>query len=232
MFFVHEIHALDPAATEAFETSLRDGWVPALASDESTRLVWSARSMPPAISYPEIVTLTAVTDGAALERLGERARRGDLRDRSVELGRHRRTHTVRVMAGLEEFNPYTVDLDELPLVRTDAPTEMYIHDFVVPRLGMQRVYEVQMRESFIKMLEFEALPMMIWAGLETVAGGGRTPESLMVTHINHGRAIAELLAHGNPRVPAEPGTWMADALKLRDTWISRLVRSLPWSPTS
>jgi hypothetical protein len=34
MFFVHEIHALDPATTEAFETSLRDDGVPALASDE------------------------------------------------------------------------------------------------------------------------------------------------------------------------------------------------------
>jgi hypothetical protein len=232
MFFVHEIHALEPVATEVFEASLRDDWVPALATDDGTRLVWSARSMPPAISFPEIVTLTAVTDGAALERLGERMRCGDLRDRTVELGRHRRSHTVRVMAPLEEFNPYSVDLDELPLVRADAPSEMYIHDFVVPRLGMQRVYEIQMRESFMKMLEIEALPMMIWAGLETVAGGGRTPESLMVTHIKHGRAIAELLAHGNPRVAAEPGTWMADALELRDTWISRLVRSLSWSPTS
>jgi hypothetical protein len=232
MFFVHEVHALDPSATEAFETALRDDWVPALANDDGMRVVWSARSMPPAISYPEIVTLTAVTDGAALERFGERKRGGDLRDRSAELDRRRRGHTIRVMAGLEGFNPYTVELGELPLVRSDAPSEMYIHDFVIPRLGMQRTYEIQMRESFIKMLEFEALPMMIWAGLETVAGGGRTPESLMVTHIKHARAIAELLEHDNPRVAPEPGTWMSDALKLRDTWISRLVRSLPWSPTS
>jgi hypothetical protein len=232
MFFVHEIHALDPDTADTFEASLREAWLPALAGDGDTRLVWSARSMPLAISYPEIVTLTAVTDGGALERLGERVRRGDLADHAVELERYRRSHTVRVLAPLEEFNPYTVDLDELALVRKDAPTEMYIHDFVVPRLGMQRTYEVQMRESFLKMLEIEALPMKIWAGLETVAGGGRTPESLMVTHINHARAIADLLAHGNPRIAAEPGTWMADALKLRDTWISRLVRSLPWSPTS
>ena len=232
MFFVHEVHALDPDSADPFESSLRDQWVPALAGDDGTRLVWSARSMPPAISFPEIVTLTAVTNGAALERFGERVRRGDLRDATVELDRHRRNHTVRVMAPLEEFNPYTVDLDELPLVRTDAPAEIYIHDFVVPRLGMQRVYEIQMRESFLKMLEIEALPMKIWAGLETVAGGGRTPESLMITHSIHARAIAELLVHSNPRVPAEPGTWMSDALKLRDTWISRLVRSLAWSPTS
>src|SRR5262245_60798350 len=151
MFFVHEVHALDPGSADSFESSLRDQWVPAVASDDRARLVWSARSMPPAISFPEIVTLTAVTDGAALERLGERVRGGDLCDPTVELDRHRRSHTVRVMAPLEEFNPYSVDFDGLPLVRADAPTEIYIHDFVVPRLGMQRVYEVQMRESFLKM---------------------------------------------------------------------------------
>jgi hypothetical protein len=34
-------------------------------------------------------------------------------------------------------------------------------------------------------------------------------------------------------VPAEykrPGTWMHDALELRDRWESRLLRSARWSP--
>jgi hypothetical protein len=29
-----------------------------------------------------------------------------------------------------------------------------------------------------------------------------------------------------------PGSWLYDALALRDTWVSRLVRSVPWSPIS
>jgi hypothetical protein len=231
LFFVHEIHALDPSDADAFAASLRDEWVPALAGHD-TRLVWAVRSVAASISFPEIITLTAVNDGVALERLAERTRDGDLRELSQQLGARRRSHTSRVVAALEEFNPYTVDLDGLPLVRPEAPTELYIHDFVIPRLGMQRIYEVQMREYFMKMLEIEALPMKTWAGFETVAGGGRTPESIMVTHVNNSRALAELVVHGSPRVRVEPGTWMADALKLRDTWTSRLVRSLPWSPTS
>lgn len=232
MFFVHEIHALDATRAQAFEETVRDHWVPALASDPETRLVWCARSMPGSASYPEMVTMTAVTDGAALERLGARRRAGDLQDLSVELGERRRAVTLRLLAPLEEFNPYTVDLDEVPLVRTDAPGEMYIHDFVVPQPGMQRIYEVQMREAFMKMLEIEALPMKTWGGFETVAGGGRVPLSLMVTHVANGAAIANLLSEGNPRVTPEPGSWMSEGLKLRDTWISRLVRSVPWSPTS
>jgi hypothetical protein len=54
----------------------------------------------------------------------------------------------------------------------------------------------------------------------------------MLTHIANPAAIANLVSQGNPRVTPEPGSWMREGLKLRDTWISRLVRSVPWSPTS
>jgi len=232
MFFVHEIHALDSTGTAEFERSVRDELLPAIASDAGTRLVWCARSMPGSASSRELVTMTAVSDGAALERLGDRYRTGDLRAISTDLERHRQDRTVRVLAALEEFNPYTVDLDDVPLVRDGAPTEMYIHDWVVPRPGMQRIYEVQMREAFMKMLEMEALPMKTWGGFETVPGGGRVPLSLMLTHIAHPAAVAGLLSEGNPRVAPEPGSWMREGLKLRDTWVSRLVRSVSWSPTS
>ena len=39
----------------------------------------------------------------------------------------------------------------------------------------------------------------------------------------------------NREVPAEhrgPGTWMHDALEVRDRWESRLLRVAPWSPLS
>jgi hypothetical protein len=232
MFYVHEIHALDAAEADGFETIVREQWVPALAGEAGMRLVWCVRSMPGTASYPELITMTAVEDGPALERLGARYRTGDLRKLSMELGRRRAGVTTRVLASLEEFNPYSVDLDDVPLVRDDTPSQMYIHDFVVPQPGMQRIYEVQMREAFMKMLEMDALPMKTWGGFETVAGGGRIPLSLMVTSIAHAPAISNLLSEGNPRVAPEPGTWMREGLKLRDTWISRLVRSVPWSPTS
>jgi hypothetical protein len=232
MFYVHEIHALDAAKAEGFETLVREQWVPALANDPQTRLVWCVRSMPGTASYPELITMTAVEDGATLERLGERYRTGDLRELSTELGQHRTGIETRVFAALEEFNPYSVDLGDVPLVRDDAPSEMYIHDFVAPQPGRQRIYEVQMREAFMKMLEMDALPMKTWGGFETVAGGGRVPQSLMVTWIANAPAISNLLAQGNPRVKPEPGSWMAEGLKLRDTWVSRLVRSVAWSPTS
>ena len=157
MFYVHEIHALDAAHGDVFETMLHEKWGPALAAEPGMRLVWCVRSMPGTASYPELITMTAVEDGAALERLGARCRSGDLRELGSELGRHRNDVTTRVLAALEEFNPYSVELDEMPMVHDGVPSEMYIHDFVAPQPGMQRIYEVQIREAFMKMLEMDAL---------------------------------------------------------------------------
>src|SRR5207253_5667236 len=83
------------------------------AGEPGMRLVWCVRSMPGSASYPELITMTAVEDGEALERLGTRTRSGDLRDLSSELGRHRAGLTTRVLASLEEFNPYMVQLDNV-----------------------------------------------------------------------------------------------------------------------
>ena len=74
MFYVHETHALDADTAPSFETVLREQWVPAVADDAGMRLVWCARSMPGTASYPELVTMTAVADGAALERLASTVR--------------------------------------------------------------------------------------------------------------------------------------------------------------
>jgi hypothetical protein len=66
--------------------------------------------------------------------------------------------------------------------------------------------------------------------METVPGGGTVPENLMITHIGTAKAGADLLHMEIPRAAFEPGQWMHEALQLRDTWTSRLVRTLPWSP--
>jgi hypothetical protein len=230
VFFVHEIHSLTSGGAEAFEATLRDRWAPALAREGGTRLVWCVRSMPGAISAPELITLTAVGDGPTLERLGARVRGGDLRDDAEALAAGRVQVTRRVLAPLDLFNPLEVDLDALPLEPVEGPSEMYIHDFVPPRIGMQRTYEVAMRDAFMKMIELEGIPIVIWAGLETVAGGGPGPESLMISHIRSAEAATNLLWHANPREAIQPGTWLYDALKVRDTWRSRLLRAVPWSP--
>jgi hypothetical protein len=230
MFFVHEIHSLTPASAASYEAQLRDRWAPAVAAEPGMRLVWSARSTPGSITGPEIVTLVGVADGAALERFGERTRVGDLREEAVALAAGREAVARRVLAPLR-FSRYAPDLDSLPAPSPSPVEGVYIHDFVLPRIGMQRPYENAMEKVFMQALQVEYSDFVMWAGFETVAGGGPVPENLMLTLIQNPDAGTKLLSEGNPRESVKPGAWLFEALKVRDTWTSRLVRALPWSPT-
>jgi hypothetical protein len=229
MFFVHQIHALSSATAAEFETMLREEWCPAVAREAGTKVVWCARSMPGAISFPEIITLTAVADGSALERYGERVRSGDLVAASEALAALRSTLTTRILTPLK-FNPLSPDLAAIPVVGDDRPGEIYLHDLVPPRIGAQRAYEDAMEKVYMSMPDDELLQIVIWAGLETVAGGGPVPESLNISHVRSAAAETQLLAFEAPRENKQLGNWMYDALKLRDTWTTRLVRGLRWSP--
>lgn len=228
-FFVHQIHALNPAAATDFEAALRERWCAAVAREPGMKLVWCARSMPGAIAFPEIITLTAVADGAALERYGQRVRSGDLVDESAALAALRTDVTTRVMTPLK-FNPLDFDLDAVPLEGLDRDGEIYLHDFVPPRIGAQRAYEDAMEKVYMSMPDDELLQIVIWAGLETVAGGGPVPESLNISHVRDAAAQTQLLSFEAPRENKQLGNWMYDALQLRDTWTTRLVRGLRWSP--
>ena len=230
MLFIHEIHSIAGGDGERYEALLRDRWAPALARQDGVRLAWCARSMAGAIAYPELITLTAVADPDAFERLTQRIRSGDLHDEYQgleDVGTHVTTRLVKSLA----FSPLTVDVAELPDVPVDTGrTEMFMHDTVPPRPGMQRTYEKAMGDFFMKMIDVEGIPIKIWAGLETVTGGGTVPENLMISHIGSAAAGAGLLMLEPPRSAFEPGQWMAEALTLRDTWTSRLIRTVSWSP--
>jgi hypothetical protein len=231
MFFIHEIHSLTPSGAVGYDALLRDRWAAALAREPGARLVWCVRSTPGSVTGLEIVTLTAVAAGSALERLGERIRAGDLRDEAGALAAGRLDVTRRVLAPLR-FSRYAPDLEALPVV-AGAPAEaIYIHDFVPPRIGMQRAYEDAMEQVFLRALDVEYSDFVMWGAFETVAGGGPVPENLMITQIQSPDAGTKLLSEGNPRESVKPGAWLHEALKLRDTWTSRLVRTLPWSPTA
>lgn len=231
MFYVHEIHSLRPSGADRYEGMLRDEWVPAVAEDPETRVVWCVRSVPGSVTGFELVTLTAVADGPALERFAERVRGGDLRDKALALAGARAGMARRILAPLR-FTEYAPDLANLPVLADGVEDRLYIHDFVPPRIGMQRPYEDGMEQAFLNSLKVEYSDFVMWGAFETVAGGGNVPENLMLTRIETPSAGVTLLSHGNPRESLKPGAWMYEALKLRDSWTSRLVRTVPWSPTS
>ncbi len=69
MLYIHELHSVVGKEAKAFEAAYRDGWMPALAASGDARLLWYLDlAHGSGLSY-RVVTITAVTDGRAWQRL-------------------------------------------------------------------------------------------------------------------------------------------------------------------
>ena len=94
VLFLHETHLVAGYHEDAFEAAFRDGWMPTLAEDDDARLLWYCNLAHGATWSYRVVTVTAVRDGAAYERLARRTQQGDLQDwmrerRHLPARRHR-----------------------------------------------------------------------------------------------------------------------------------------------
>jgi hypothetical protein len=68
------------------------------------------------------------------------------------------------------------------------------------------------------------------ASFRTAYGSHLRREILLWQKIIQPRALRPLLSREVPDEYKQPGTWMNDALELRDRWESKLLRSSSWSP--
>ena len=68
------------------------------------------------------------------------------------------------------------------------------------------------------------------ASFRTAFGSGRRREIILWQKVVRPDFLVPLLSREVPERFRQPGTWMHDALELRDQWRSRLLRTAPWSP--
>ena len=74
MLFLHEVHQVAGLKEDEFEAAFREGWMPTLAKDDDARLLWYANhAVGSGVSY-NVITVTALRDGAAWERLARGSR--------------------------------------------------------------------------------------------------------------------------------------------------------------
>ena len=72
--------------------------------------------------------------------------------------------------------------------------------------------------------------LRIEAAFRTALGAGRRREIVLWQKIVRPKALVPLVASEVPDRYKAPGSWMHDALELRDRWESRLLRTARWSP--
>ena len=232
MLFVHETHEVRGRSEDAFEAAYRDEWMPALADDDDARLVWYCNHAHGSGPAYNVVTVTAVRDGAAWERLADRTQRGDLRDWLRRVDELRHACTAKVVRPVEWSPLQAVDFADLPTTPADHGLTIYMEDTGWPDAALDD-YVAFWGGTYYPMLTSqpkERRLLDIEVVFEPAFGAGGRKEAILWQKVLDPVALQHLLLHETPPAYKAPGTFMHDALDYRDRWRSRLLRTSSWSP--
>jgi hypothetical protein len=234
VLFVHEVHKVVGKKAAQFEDAYRNTWMPTLAEGGDARLVWYFDLAHGSGLAYRTVTVTAVRDGAAWARLAERLATGDLQAWARDLDGLQHESVGRIMAPLE-WSPSIGTLEEVP---TDPTVEhepaMYMEDTMWPFPGKVGQYIEAAGNIYRGALDAEGsqVQMHIELALQSMPGAGRYPEVTLMQQLSSLPPLIRLLTHDVPPEVVAPGSWMHEALDLRDQWRSKLLRTAVWSPLS
>lgn len=233
MLLLHEVHEVVGAREAEFEAIVRDRWMPALATGDSRLLYFLHHAHGSGASY-NVVTITALADGA-WEALARRLDRGDLEPIARDLDAHRHDVTARLFVPLPWSPLSEVDLAAVPIDGRTHELSMFMEDTVWPYEERLEEYVERSGSHYAAEMarnakEDSGTILTIQGGFRTAYGAGRRREILLWQKITQPRALRALLSSEVPDRYKRPGTWMHDALSLRDRWESRLLRTSAWSP--
>ncbi len=230
--FLHEVHRVRGRAEETFEAAYRDEWMPTLATDGCGRLLWYCNHAHGSGPAYNMVTITAIRDGAAWEHLADRLQRGDLREwlRGVDAMRH---GVTAKLLRLVEWSPMNdLDLDAVPSSGAEHELSIYMEDTGWPAAALDD-YTGFWGKTYYPMLTsrpVEQRLLDIVAVFEPAFGAGRRKEATLMQKVMDPGQLQHLLTHETPPEYKAPGTFMHDALEYRDEWESKLLRTSSWSP--
>jgi hypothetical protein len=235
VLFLHETHKVVGAREDDFEAAYREGWMPTLAAGDEARLLWYAnQAHGSGVSY-NVVTITGIADGAAYERLVRRAQTGDLQPWMRELDNLRHEVTGKILLPVDWSPLQEVDFANVPTDGATHPLSLFMEDTGWPDAPLDD-YIRCWDEIYYRLLS-KAPPGMslldIQACFQVAHGSYKRREAMLWQKIdasNNYAAFVHLLTTDIPPEHRGPGTYMYDALKYRDQWESRLLRTSAWSP--
>ena len=227
--FLHEVHNVRGAREDEFEAHYRDGWMAELAKGDDARLLWYCHQAHGTGPAYRIVTITALRDGAAYGRLLERVQSGDLRAWARELDGLQYESTGKLLLALPWSAIAEVELESVPVDPSASHAlTLYMEDTGWPFKPLDD-YTAFWETVYAPMLAKSDL-LRITAVFQTAHGGGRRPEAILMQEVIDHNVLLGLIEHETPAAMKQPGTFMHDALQVRDQWESRLLRTSSWSP--
>ena len=231
MLLLHEVHRVRGAREDEFEASYRDAWLPELAKGDDARLLYFMHLAHGSGRAYTVTTVTAVRDGAAYERLARRIQDGDLRAWTRDIDQHRHTVTGKLLLTVP-WAPTLVELDDVPTEPQGHELTLFMEDTAWPHEGMLEEYLEAARTHYAPsiaegrgrgILELLTVFQPAW-------GTGPHTEVVLWQRVTDHDRLKNLLLTEVPPEYRAPGTWMHDALRVRDDWESRLLRTTAWSP--
>lgn len=232
MLFLHERHSVIGRAEDDFEEAFRgqDGYMARLADGADARLLWyleQAHGTGPAYT---VVSITALRDAAAWERLDSRIRTGNMREWVGAVDRLRHDSVSSLLAPLPWSELQEMELSGVPAEPTAHEPVLFMEDTATPHEGRIHDYvEVAGRQYAPSLRRRNPLLEMV-AAWQPAFGAGRRREVVLWQRVVDNQALLRLFTTVLPAQMKAPGTWMHDALEVRDQWTSRLLRTSEWSP--
>jgi hypothetical protein len=227
---MHEVHKVRGRAEDEFEAAFRDGWMPILGDGPDARLLWYANHAHGSGPAYTVVTVTAVRDGTAWERLARRIQQGDLRQWMRELDELRHDVEAKLLMALPWSPLRDVAFGEIPIDGREHELSLYMEDTMWPFEDKFTEYIDRCGEVYAKSLAAPAAMLTIQGAFQPALGSHVRREVVLMQRIRKPEALLNLLCTEISPDYRAPGTWMYDALDLRDQWTSRLLRTSSWSP--
>jgi hypothetical protein len=234
MLFVHEVHRVVGAKEDEFDAAYRDVWMPTLAKTSDARLLWFLRLAHGSGAAYTVVTVTGFRDAGAWADLATRMRVGDLRDWAGEMDGLRHGSTAKVLVPVPWSPLQDIDLDTVPASGEEHELTVYMEDTAWPFPGGLQAYLAKAGTLYQDTLKGSSTSgrsiLAMEAAFQPVFGTQHTTEVVLWQKVVDHRALLHLLTTDTPPERKVPGTWMHDALAVRDQWESRLLRTASWSP--
>jgi hypothetical protein len=232
MLLLHEVHTVAGRREDDFEALFRDGYLPALAETPDARLGWFLRLAFGTGRAYQVTTITVLADGGAYERLARRVHDGDLRHWAADVDRCRHDVRGKLLLPLAWSPNAGLDLAAVPTDGSEHEPALFMEDSAWPYEAMLDDYLEAARTHYAPSLEqHDARSLLELEGVYQAAlGAPRRREVVLWQRVVHPERLPALFARDLPAEVKQPGTWMHDALAVRDDWESRLLRSATWSP--
>lgn len=235
MLIVHEVHAVDGRKEDDFDALWRDEWIPGLGERDDARVLHFLRhAHGTGFSY-RVVTLTAFADDAALAATRARVDGGDLAGLAERMDGLRHEVDAKLLRPLP-WSTQEIDLTAVPIRDVDHKAALFMEDTVWPDEGNLETYVEQSGAHYARWMgsddHDETEMLRIEAAYRTAYGSGRRREIVLWQRVTRLDWMPGLMIMEVPEHLKAPGTWMHDALQLRDQWESKLLRSTRWSPVA